>query len=156
MDCGRWPGSTSARSSATARAARGRGGAGARCARSSRPTATGTGRCRPRARRRPAGRAWLAVATAERGAGLRAAGVDGPLLVMGALSPEELEVALAARADVVGLARGLRRPALPPGDAGVHVKLDTGMGRLGTRDPDGGAARSPRPPRPPGCGSRAR
>ena len=47
------------------------------------------------------GAAWLAVATAEEARELRAAGVDGPVLVMGALSPEELEVALAARADVV-------------------------------------------------------
>src|SRR5688500_11207962 len=47
------------------------------------------------------GAAWLAVATAAEAAELRAAGIDGPLLVMGALSDEELEVALAARADVV-------------------------------------------------------
>ncbi len=41
------------------------------------------------------GAAWLAVATAGEAAALRAAGIDGPLLVMGALSPEELAVALA-------------------------------------------------------------
>ncbi len=79
------------------------------------------------------GAAWLAVATAGEAAGLRAAGIEGPLLVMGALSPEELDVALRARADVVAwreeLVSGLS------GDVGVHVKLDTGMGRLGTRDP---------------------
>jgi alanine racemase len=80
------------------------------------------------------GAAWLAVATAEEARGLRAAGIDGPVLVMGALSPEELEVALAARADVVAW-REAFVDQLPPG-TGVHVKLDTGMGRLGTRDPD--------------------
>jgi alanine racemase len=53
---------------------------------------------------------------------------------MGALSPEELRVAIAARADVVAW-RERFIAALPP-DVGVHVKLDTGMGRLGTRDPD--------------------
>ena len=47
------------------------------------------------------GAAWLAVATAGEAAELRAAGIDGPLLVMGALSAAELDVALAARADVV-------------------------------------------------------
>jgi alanine racemase len=81
---------------------------------------------------RAGGAAWLAVATAEEARGLRAAGLDGPLLVMGALSPEELDVALAARADVVAW-REAFLARLAPG-TGVHVKLDTGMGRLGTRD----------------------
>ena len=88
----------------------------------------------PAARAAQAGGAsWLAVATAEEARGLREAGIEGPVLVMGALSPEELDVALAARADVVAWREaswsGWRR------GAGVHVKLDTGMGRLGTRDP---------------------
>jgi alanine racemase len=79
------------------------------------------------------GASWLAVAAAEEARALRAAGIEAPLLVMGALSPEELPVALDARADVVawreGFVEALDRPAR------VHVKLDTGMGRLGTRDP---------------------
>jgi len=58
--------------------------------------------------------------------------VDGPLLVLGALAPEELRTALDAEADVVAwreeFVAGL------PASARVHVKLDTGMGRLGTRD----------------------
>ena len=84
------------------------------------------------------GAAWLAVATADEAAALRAAGIAGPLLVMGALSPDELTVALRARADVVAWREGVRRarsPRIPTASgAGVHVKLDTGMGRLGTRD----------------------
>ena len=80
------------------------------------------------------GASSLAVATANEAAELRAAGIGGPILVMGALSPTELEIALAARADVVAwreeILSGLS------GDVGVHVKLDTGMGRLGTRDPE--------------------
>ena len=61
----------------------------------------------PAARAAQAGGAsWLAVATAEEARGLRAAGIEGPVLVMGALSPEELEVALAARRRRGRLARG--------------------------------------------------
>jgi alanine racemase len=98
------------------------------------------------------GASWLAVATAEEAAELRAAGIGGPLLVMGALSPEELDVAVRAGADVVAwredfvaaLARRAPAAGAPgpqgrvsaPRGIGVHVKLDTGMGRLGTRDPD--------------------
>ena len=78
------------------------------------------------------------MATAEEAAGLRAAGIDGPLLVMGALAPDELTVALAARADIVVWREELVAALAGRDDAagiGVHVKLDSGMGRLGTRDP---------------------
>ncbi len=89
----------------------------------------------PAARAAQAGGArWLAVATADEARGLRAAGIEGPVLVMGALSPEELEVALAARADVVAWREGFVEGL--PASARVHVKLDSGMGRLGTRDPE--------------------
>jgi alanine racemase len=83
------------------------------------------------------GAEWLAVATADEAAGLRAAGIEGPLLVMGALAEDELAVALRARADVVAWREELVAAlASHPeaGGIGVHVKLDTGMGRLGTRD----------------------
>jgi alanine racemase len=94
------------------------------------------------------GASWLAVATAAEAAQLRAGGVDTPILVMGALSREELRVALAARADVVAwtepfvgeLAVAARDGAAisdgPEERIRVHVKLDTGMGRLGTRELD--------------------
>ena len=87
------------------------------------------------------GAAWLAVATAVEAAELRAAGIAGPLLVLGALSPEELDVSLRAGADVacwrVATAEAIARRAGELGvEPGVHVKLDTGMGRLGTRDAD--------------------
>jgi len=81
---------------------------------------------------RAAGAEWLAVATAGEAAALRAAGDRGPLLVLGALSQAELPDALRAGADVVAWRREFVE-RLPAG-TGVHVKLDTGMGRLGTRD----------------------
>src|SRR4029079_837001 len=56
----------------------------------------------------PAGRAalaggatWPGVATAREGEGQRAGGVNGRLLVMGALTATELAIALEASADVV-------------------------------------------------------
>jgi len=84
---------------------------------------------------RAGGAAWLAVATAGEAAELRAVGIGGPLLVLGALSPEEVDVALVAEADVVAWREGFVAELARRGaSVGVHVKLDTGMGRLGTRD----------------------
>jgi len=80
------------------------------------------------------GAAWIAVAAAEEAAELRAAGIAGPLLVMGALSEEELSVALAADADVVAWSAPFLAALERHGGARVHLKLDVGMGRLGTRD----------------------
>jgi alanine racemase len=81
------------------------------------------------------GATWLAVATADEATQLRAHGIDAPLLVLGALSPEELDAALAARADVVAWREPFVAAVAARGGGRVHVKLDTGMGRLGTRDP---------------------
>ncbi len=92
------------------------------------------------------GATWLAVATAAEAAELRAAGLDDvPVLMMGALGEEELTVALDARADLIAWSAGfvarLARAAVERGGGmaapvRVHVKLDVGMGRLGTRDAD--------------------
>jgi len=73
----------------------------------------------------------LFVATAREAADLGEQPV--PVAIMGALSPEELRIALAARAEITAWDRDFAA-GLPPGTR-VHVKLDTGMGRLGTRDP---------------------
>ena len=80
------------------------------------------------------GAAWLAVATAREAADLREAGIEERLLVMGALTHADLELAVWARADVVAWTDEFADLALNAG-VGVHVKLDTGMGRLGTADP---------------------
>ena len=76
----------------------------------------------------------LAVAAAGEAAELRDAAIDAPILVMGALAAGELEVALAARAEVVAWHEDFVRAVAARGGGAVHVKLDTGMGRLGTRD----------------------
>jgi alanine racemase len=83
----------------------------------------------------------LAVAAAEEAAELRLHFPQVPLFVMGALTEAELGMALAARADVAVWREGFRelcsRLAEERGQPlRVHVKLDSGMGRLGERDPD--------------------
>ncbi len=87
-----------------------------------------------------AGAGWLAVATVDEAQELREAGIEAPILIMGALSGEdELERAIELRADIVvwrerSVALAGEAAARVSARARVHVKLDTGMGRLGTRD----------------------
>ena len=86
------------------------------------------------------GASWLAVATADEAISLREAGVAAPILVQGALTRAEARAAVAVDADIVAwcaeFARAVAEHAAATGArARVHVKLDTGMGRLGTADP---------------------
>ena len=82
------------------------------------------------------GASWLAVATASEAQELREAGLrDVRVLVMGALTDGELVQALAADADVVVWSERQVQAVRSAGGGKVHVKLDSGMGRLGTRDP---------------------
>ncbi len=81
----------------------------------------------------------LAVATASEAARIGERFGDVPLLTMGALSPEEVDVALAAGSEIAVWREGFRRVlsarARAQGrPARVHVKYDSGMGRLGNSD----------------------
>jgi alanine racemase len=82
------------------------------------------------------GASWLAVAGAAEARALREAALrEVRVLVMGALSGVELEEALAADGDVVVWSEQQVQAVEAAGGGRVHVKLDSGMGRLGTRDP---------------------
>jgi alanine racemase len=83
----------------------------------------------------------LAVAASSEAAELRAALPDATILTLGALSPEELDETLTAGSELSIWREGFRELAAARAAAlGVrpraHVKYDTGMGRLGERDPD--------------------
>ncbi|NMP23215.1 alanine racemase [Sulfobacillus harzensis] len=83
------------------------------------------------------GAAWLGVAQAEEGVELREAHLDCPILVLGPSNPEQARLAVAHHLDlmvtsgpgwasVLEAAQGGKRPR-------VHLKVDTGMGRVGVR-----------------------
>jgi alanine racemase len=85
-----------------------------------------------------AGIDMFGVALVEEGVELRAAGIRKPILVMGITPAEEIETALAhdlaATVDDVATARELERVAAAHGrTVRVHLKVDTGMNRLGVR-----------------------
>ena len=84
-----------------------------------------------------AGADWLAVAQIPEAAALRGAGIDAPLLVLSEPRADEIDVAvgLEARLTVytsdmaIALADTARRRNAPP--VNVHLKVDTGMRRVG-------------------------
>ena len=80
------------------------------------------------------GASWLAVATATEAAELRQAEIDARMLVLGAVSADELPVALGSGADLVAWSDEFVESIVAArSPARVHVELDSGMGRLGTR-----------------------
>ena len=83
-----------------------------------------------------AGARGVAVATAEEARDLRRRKpfFATQILVMGALTPGELALAREVRAQVVVWSEQQVRSVAELGGGSVHVKLDSGMGRLGTRD----------------------
>jgi alanine racemase len=86
------------------------------------------------------GASWLAVATGGEAVTIRNALGGARLLTMGALTVGELDAALGADSEVTVWREGFRRAvadrARALGTAArVHVKYDSGMGRLGNSDP---------------------
>lgn len=82
------------------------------------------------------GASWLAVATAQEAHELHRSNLflGADILVMGALQSEELpSVVRDVLADVVVWNEQQVRAVADAGGGAVHVKLDSGMGRLGTR-----------------------
>ncbi len=78
----------------------------------------------------------LGVATPEEGQQLREAGVDVPILVLGLIQPEEaykvVHFSLEQSVCSLELAEALDQIASNAGTRiNVHIKLDTGMGRVG-------------------------
>jgi len=84
-----------------------------------------------------AGATWLGVALVEEGLTLRDAGIEAPILVLSELPPGSEPVALAHRlTPTVASDAALDRLAtVARGSVGVHVKVDTGMHRLGVWPP---------------------
>ncbi len=83
-----------------------------------------------------AGADWLAVARVEEGVALRQAGLLVPILVLGYTPPADAPAALAADLSLTvytaDLAQAYSHLAAAEGrTARLHLKLDTGLGRLG-------------------------
>lgn len=86
-----------------------------------------------------AGAKWLGVAIPEEGEALRRSGVTAPILILGDVNARGMRAAIEngltltvfeprAVEALSGLCHALNRTA------DVHIKLDTGMGRIGVRD----------------------
>lgn len=87
------------------------------------------------------GASWIAVAAATEAFEVRHRFQDPPILTMGALTDPEIDVALRARSDIGVSDAALIATLAERGEQfgfrpRIHIKYDTGMGRLGERDPD--------------------
>ena len=85
-----------------------------------------------------AGATWLAVALVEEGAVLRRSGIDVPILLLS--QPRPADVAAAVRWDLrlavdtaAGIAEAGRAAAAAGTTARLHLKVDTGMHRVGAQ-----------------------
>lgn len=88
-----------------------------------------------------AGAAWLAVALVEEGRVLREAGITAPILVLSEPRPHEMvEVVAYDLTPSVYSGEGLAAAAAAANQGGrrldVHLKIDTGMHRVGARPED--------------------
>jgi alanine racemase len=84
------------------------------------------------------GATWLGVALVEEGLALRMAGIEAPILVLSEVPLGSEAIALAHRLTPTLYTReGLDRLAdVARGRVGVHVKVDSGMHRVGVWPPD--------------------
>lgn len=85
-----------------------------------------------------AGAKWLAVARTDEGIVLRNAGIQAPILVLGVACGQEIEDGvnhdLTLAVTDAAMIRIIQSAALKSGRRGnVHLKIDTGMGRIGVR-----------------------
>jgi alanine racemase len=83
-----------------------------------------------------AGASWLAVARCGEALALRAAGIRAPILVLGMATADEVDAALAQQITLTLYGTEIaeiysRRAAEDGRTLDVHLKIDTGMGRLG-------------------------
>lgn len=87
-----------------------------------------------------AGATWLAVAQVTEATALRKAGVAAPILLLSEPRPGELQEALAARVAITAYTPDLLRSLGAAGRGGpsisVHLKVDTGMRRVGAAPAD--------------------
>ncbi|WP_027717068.1 alanine racemase [Desulfovirgula thermocuniculi] len=91
------------------------------------------------------GASFLGVATVEEGIKLRKAGLTSPILVLSSCPPEQADLIMAHDLTPAvfspAQAEALAREAFNRGrKVKVHLKVDTGMGRLGLRGPEEAAA----------------
>jgi len=84
---------------------------------------------------------WLGVALPEEGQQLREAGIEAPILVVGLIQPEEVHKVVRSKlAQAVASIKLLEALDYEAGRASmkvnVHIKLDTGMARIGIKPED--------------------
>ncbi len=88
-----------------------------------------------------AGADWLGVGIIEEGIELRNEGVTAPLLILTGVLPDEIDDLIQQRLSTVVFTPAIvetlaQRARLRDTSVGVHVKVDTGMGRLGVLPKD--------------------
>ncbi|WP_412729382.1 alanine racemase [Cytobacillus praedii] len=86
------------------------------------------------------GASYLAVAFLDEALALRRKGIEAPILVLGICRPEDVRIAAENRISLTVFQQKwlIEAKEILPSNArlDIHVKLDTGMGRLGVRSKD--------------------
>ncbi|MGI6113437.1 MAG: alanine racemase [Mahellales bacterium] len=84
-----------------------------------------------------AGVDYLAVATVEEGEELRQGGITCPILILGAIEPAQAARVISNNLEATvfdqRVAKALNEAAGEGSRVDIHIKVDTGMGRLGVR-----------------------